>query len=201
MDFQGNKKMTRGHEFDPMEQRLRDEADRLLLSHGGEPPTSALVAEHRRRLRVRRVTRTVCCAAGVLLLLGTAGLVGALWPENRLADHPPAPKRARSIVPRVNETNDHQPGGRPFNDSLAKPSPGEPLLTLVAPASDVAHGSPVVPVFITVPEGDRQRVIAAGIYVPERTQEVDLSNLSPAEQHAVRQVLDIPEDQIPRETF
>ncbi len=55
-----------------------------------------------------------------------------------------------------------------------------------------------VPVFITVSEGEQNRVIATGIYVPEHIENVSLLDLPPAEQHAVRQVLGISENQLPQ---
>jgi hypothetical protein len=133
------------------------------------------------------------------MVLGLAGLVATLLPENRLADHDPATGVEGSPVPTKNEVNERLPGRPASDDSPDKASPGEPLLTLVGQAKADANCPLAFPVFIAVSEGDKKRIIAAGIYVPEHTREVDLSDLSPAEQHAVRQVLGIPEDQIPRE--
>jgi len=179
---------------DRIERQLLDEADRLLGSLGQFPPTAALVAEHHRRARVRRVTRTVCSIVGVLMIVGTAGLIGGVWPSRPMANPEGPGNDARSVVPDGALAEESSGDGLRLTDSPSQPRPGEQgSLAMVEWKPDPSL-PPAVPVFITLPEGDKQKVIATGIYVPEYTEEVDLLDLTPAEQHAVRQVLGIPEE-------
>ena len=77
--------------------------------------------------------------------------------------------------------------------AIPTPVAEKPLPARVQSGAD-RLGPVAMPVLITVREGDEDRVIATGIYVPEHTEPLDLLDLTPAEQHAVRQVLGIQQD-------
>ncbi|NQT16698.1 MAG: hypothetical protein HQ582_28330 [Planctomycetes bacterium] len=161
---------------DRIERQLSEEADRLLASLGPSAPTAALLAEHHRRARGRRLTRGVFSITAVLMIVVAAGLIRGLRPAQPTGGGRPAEENvARSETPL-----------RPPPGSQSPPAvvSWEPDPTLPA----------AMPIFITLPEGDKQRVIATGIYVPEHTEPLDFLDLTPAEQHAVRQVLGIPEE-------
>jgi hypothetical protein len=194
--------MTNGDRlFEPIRQRLRQEADRLLHTHGREPPTPALLAEHRRRRR-RSATWAACSALAVLTAVGTAGVLRGLRPAQptaarqgpkHLQDRPVEAAVARNTV----DSQQTGTSASPRHASSDTPPDPKPTANLNAPVPR-QDGRLALPVLLTLPVGDKQRVIAPGLYVPPRTQQVNLAELSPAEQHAVRQVLGIPEDTIPQ---
>lgn len=179
---------------DRIERQLLEEADRLLDSLGQSPPIAALLAEHRRRTRVRRVTGTVCSIVGVLMIVGTAGLIGGVWPSRPVANFEGPGSGARSVVPDGALAEESSGGGVRPADSPSQPRPGERREMAVIEWEPDPSLPPAIPIFITAPEGDEQEVIFAGIYVPEHTEQVDFVDLTPAEQYAVRQVLQIPEE-------
>jgi hypothetical protein len=189
--------MNAGDELARIERQLQDQADRLLWLHGYEPPTSALLAEHRSRRR-RRIVGAVCGVAMVLMLVGAAGVLRSIPQEEPLANQREASDDARPAVP------SHAPG-HDSSPVVVSPqvAPGDARLDrapqFVAHPASGSDGPPAWPVLITVPEGDKERVIATGIYVPEHTRPLDLLDLPPAEQHAVRQVLGIPQPSISRD--
>ena len=188
--------MNSGDQLDRTGRQLQEQADRLLRLHGDEPPIAALLTEHRGRRR-RRIVRCACGVAVVLTLVGLSGVLRSLRHGEPVADQ-------------------HEPGGRPV---VQTQDPGEEgSRVVVAPHVPPADQSPIDrapqhvvgaaaeatgptawPVVITVPEGDQQRVIAHGIYVPEHTRPLKLLDLSPGQQHAVRQVLGIPQQSISRD--
>ena len=193
--FKGNRTMNGGDELAPIERQLREQADQLLSRHGQGPPFSALLAEHHRRRR-RRIVRTACGIAAVLMLVGTGGVLRSFWQAEPLADQHEVGVDRSSVV------ESHDPGrGRlpgvvsPGAAPADGPPSDRPLQFAAYPAAD-ADGPTAWPVLITVPEGDQQRVIATGIYVPEHTRPLNFLDLTPGEQHAVRQVLGIPQDSI-----
>jgi hypothetical protein len=187
--------MNSGDDLAAMERQLREQADQLLSRHGQEPPASSLLAEHHRRRR-RRIVRCACGIAAVLMLVGTGGVLHSLRQADPLADQHESGGDGRSVV------QSHDPGKHSSPLVVppdATPDDGPPVdrppQFAAHPAAD-ANGPPAWPVLITVPEGDKQRVIATGIYVPEHSVPLNLLDLTPGEQHAVRQVLDIPQESI-----
>jgi len=184
---------------DRIERQLLDEADRLLGSLDQFPPTAALLAEHHRRARVRRVRRTVCSIVGVLMIVGTVGLTQRIWPARPVANPEGPVNGARSVVPESALAEESSGGGLRLTDLPSQPPPGKHSVVAFVEWEPDPSLPPAVPVLITLPEGDKQKVIATGIYVPEYTEQVDLLDLTPAEQHAVRQVLGIPEENPLRE--
>ncbi len=187
--------MNGSDELAPIERQLREQADQLLSLHGREPPTSSLLAEHYRGRR-RRIVRCVCGIAAVLMLVVTGGVLRSFWQGEPLADQHEVGVDRSSVV------QSHDPGqgrspvvvfpGAALGDGPSSDRPPQ----FAARAAAEANGPPAWPVLITVPEGDKQRVIATGIYVPEHTVPLDLLDLTPGEQHAVRQVLGIPQESI-----
>jgi hypothetical protein len=190
--------MNAGEGLARIERQLRREADQLLGLLGQPPPTARLLAEHHRRRR-RRLVRCACGIAAVLILATILVSTGGV---------PRSPRQAQPLV------NPHEPGKRPAPvvqgrepgaDASEQGVPSD-LRPHVPPADSAPHvaahpatgaNRPTAwPVVITVPEGDKQRVIAAGIYVPEHTRPLNLSELTPGEQHAVREVLGIPQESI-----
>ncbi|MHC4405019.1 MAG: hypothetical protein ACYTG0_35680 [Planctomycetota bacterium] len=165
-----------------VEARLREEAEPWLRSLGKPTPTAALVAEHRRRARRRRLAGAACFAAGVLAIAAVAGVAGGFRSADGVADR----DRPADV-----------PKGPPANDGPDRPTPTPQPLPEVEWPKVVA----AIPVFFTVAEGDGHRVIATGIYVPKRVEQVELSDLDPAHQHAVRQVLGIPEAEMSQDSI
>ncbi|MBW3599697.1 MAG: hypothetical protein KY475_20805, partial [Planctomycetes bacterium] len=81
------------HEADPLsfEERLRREAQQIASQHIGRGSAAAILAEHRRRARNRRLTGVAAMA-----VIGVAGAMAAM---SRLgSDDPSAPKLAESRV-------------------------------------------------------------------------------------------------------
>jgi hypothetical protein len=197
--------MNRGdHLSEPIQERLRHQADRLLDAYGGEPPTPALLAELGRRRRRRRIaTWAACSALAVLTAVGTAGVVRGLRPAQPTASHQgPIHLQDGAVEGAVARNNvDSQetgPSGSPRHASPNAATP-DPRPTAHLNARILTQdGRLALPVLLAVPDGDKPKVIGAGLYVPPHTEQVSLLDLSPAEQHAVRQVLDIPEDTIPQ---
>ena len=90
----------------------------------------------------------------------------------------------RTTVALPNENHAPDPRSSPSTD-------GELAAWFVDQPNSDATGPSSVLVFFTQPEGDRHKVIATGVYVPEHTEHVNLLDLTRPEQRAVREVLGI----------
>ena len=190
--------MNGGDQVAAIERQLREQADQLLSLHDQQPPFSALLAEHHRRRR-RQIMRWACGVAAVLMLVGMGGLLRSFWQSEPFADQHERAGDARSVVQSRGPGSDNAPVVVPPDATPGEEPPiNRPPQFAAQPAAD-ATGPPAWPVLIAVPEGDEERVIATGIYVPEHTVPLNLLDLTPAEQHAVRQVLGIPQQSISRD--
>jgi hypothetical protein len=156
---------------------LRREAQEMSSRFGKLVSAAALVAEHHRRRR-RRMGGAAAAACVMGLLVGAAS-----WPWITRDSELVAPS---SIVEAPHPIPDERPQDTPF----------------AAPESAVAHQPPHdsraaladEPVAFLVTEQNGRRVVAVGVYVPPRVEEVDLHDLSPLEQAAVRRVLGLEEE-------
>jgi hypothetical protein len=180
--------------LDPIEGRLRGEAEQLLRLHGREPPTQALVAEHRHRVRRRRVVRWACCVVGLLTAIGAADVAWRHWPGQPAAGGQRLAEAGREAVERALPPEKTRPADGAGTVGPGLPTPEERRPEIASDPTAAPNGPLALPILFTVREGDRRKVVAAGLYLPERAEEVSLLDLSPAEQHAVRQVLGLPED-------
>jgi hypothetical protein len=162
-----------------LEDRLRREADTLSSRYGGQCSAAALIAEHRRRRR-RRIGRLAAgaCVAGVIF--GAAS-----WPW--------ASRQFELAVPTsVVEAPSPAPPESPFEAPIN--APGSAVVQKPPEESATAASQDPVPFLVT--EQDGRRVIAVGVYVPPRVEQVDLRDLSPLEQAAVRRVLGLEEEAV-----
>ncbi len=164
------------------QERLRHQADRLLHLHGQGPPTPFLLAEHGRRSARRKAMRAACCTAALVIAVAVAGAVRGLWPGSPRVDQSSPRDIAESAVQGLHTSRQKTqwPAGQE-NAGAERPLG--------------------FPVFFAVPDGDRRRVIAAGIYVPEHVEQVNLSEFDPAEQHAIREVLGLQKEETLQESI
>jgi hypothetical protein len=153
-----------------LERRLEEEAANLLCRCGPGQAEEALWAECGRRRRRRRARTIAGVAAGLLLLAAAAMQYG------QPAFFARSPDPVGGNLPRGPET----PGGGP---GIASPDKTE------GPGSERSDPVAGYPFVILVPDGDRHRVIAAGIYLPEFVERVDPHDLTPAEREGIRRVL------------
>jgi hypothetical protein len=164
--------MNDDFELDRLEDRLRREAENLSSRYGQIGSIETLRAQQRRRT-TRRVLRSVAAAC----LVGLA--IGVSWSWlNRPTGRLPAP----SIV--------NAPARVPVENSAAPP---ETVLDRAAPAVSSSADEPS-PIAFLVTRRDGEEVVAVGVYVPSRVERVDLSELPPLQQAAVRRLLDIDEE-------
>jgi hypothetical protein len=163
--------------FHDLEQRLRREADAVSARHACLGSAAGIRTEFRRR-RARRLRRGGMAAA-LLVICGWAGY--AIWT--------------------------HPGGGALEQDRIAtalpdpsSPSPGEavvqgPAMTAVAerPPTPAEGSAAPAPFLITVADKAEPKVIAVGVYIPPRVERINLRDLPPLEQAAVRRVLGLDE--------
>jgi hypothetical protein len=168
-------------DFQPLEARLRLEARALSSRYGRSGSAEAIVAEHRRRRRrsMGRAAAAACVAAAA---------IGASWwgIEQRAGRDSP------SIV-----ESPRAPVSTPREKQLDK-TPDSRIAQ--QPAGESPNALPKAPLTFLVTEQDGQRVIAVGVYVPPRVEQVKLDDLPPLEQAAVRRLLGL-EDEVLKPTI
>jgi hypothetical protein len=158
----------------PIEERLRREAQELSSRYPRSGSPERLQAEHRRRRRRRvRQTAAVGCLAAMAIALA--------WTWTRPTFDAIAPLRLAETPP-----------------------PAPPVVPAEAPPAVLAEKQPEIELdeqpsaapmaFLVTDEGGR-RVVAVGVYIPPRIEKVNLRDLPPLEQAAVRRVLDLEEEE------
>lgn len=159
--------MNQETDLSPIEERLRADADRLLIS--GNRPSTALWDEY--RWRRRRTARRRFAAVAVLTVpVLAAVIVGVARRE------PPRPSPAQAIAastrpaePPVLDTNRRAAvAATPHADATVLPSAAMPFVI-----GDPASGEPSI----------------RGFYVPEEVRPIDVRDLPPAEREAINAVL------------
>lgn len=165
--------MNEPSEPSALERRLHQEAEQLFREQGRHVPPPALWVEgaRRRRLRQRRWASVAATGAVVAGVLAGYGLLGG-GPE----------RSSRPVVP-------HRAGSLADNGTGESPLPGGRETSIVRSAPPTADTSLPRLFLMTVDEGGQQRIVGAGIHLPQRVEEVRFGDLSPAEQAAVRRVL------------
>lgn len=165
--------MNEPSEPSALERRLHDEAEQLFREQGRHVPPPALWAEgaRRRRLRQRRWASVAATGAVVAGVLASYGLLGG-GPE----------RSSRPVVP-------HRAGSLADNGTGEPPLPGGRETSIVRDAPLAVDPSLPRVFLMMIDENGEQRVVGAGIHLPQRVEEVRFGDLSPAEQAAVRRVL------------
>ena len=160
-----------------IERRLRSEAERLGRLDSVPVPAARLYAEHTRgrRRRAARAAAAVLVPA-LLLLAGWLALSGSPGPT---ASDRSVAQRAAPLAP-----DDHRrsPGSFTRGDAAGD--------TAAERSAAGEAGVFAVPIVIIRLE-DGQEVVSPGFLVPAHEAPLDFRDLSPAEQRAVRQVLDL----------
>lgn len=156
-----------------LERRLREEAEQLFRERGRHVPPPALWAEgdRRRHLRQRRWASVAATGVVVAGVLASYGLLGG-GPE----------RSSRPVVP-------HRAGSLAENAIPQSPLPGGMETSIVRDAPLAVDPSLPRVFLMMIDENGEQRVVGAGIHLPQRVEEVRFGDLSPPEQAAVRRVL------------
>lgn len=157
--------------FDPLEERLADEARRMLVD--SRSARTCLLAEFVRRRRQRKLAHALCTTAAVLVV----GCIAAGWI-----------RRPEHDVVRI------EPGeaGRSFVEAdvpMVEPRGGT-AADVPETISDAA-GVPFVAIAILIPQTaeNGEPTLVPAWYVPGQDDEIDSRNLSPAERSAMLQLL------------
>ena len=183
------------HSNDPIpeiEQRLRRDAARLDALHPPEDAWPRLGARYVQMRRRRAVRIGFAVLTPVAVLAAWLALPGQSHERSR-ADREIARPEALGTVP----GEQRSPGSMPnrsateviaTNAADGPTHPSDP----VAPRGEAATptGPVAIPIVVIRQEGDRE-VVSPGLLVPAHETPVDIRSLSPAEQRAVRRVLDL----------
>ncbi len=182
--------MNEKRELEPFGDQLREEADRLLCATKHHGSARQLVARHKKRMAWRRMRRVSLAASLMTIVLCVAGY-RSLRPDVRNANDDQG-KVSRDVAS-SNETGSR---GATVDDGvpveLAKPR------AVVAPL-ETAIGQPVRPqvvpvVFTNSTDIEQAEVIATGVYFPAQVEQIELRELTSAEQRAIRRVLGINDE-------
>jgi hypothetical protein len=163
-------------EFNSLEAQLRREAREISKPYGGKVSAAAIRAEHRRRRR--RATGWFSAAAALMGLIAGA----AWWSMTRPTSQDVRPAVAESLEPRP-----------------VQPQPDQANVARKSMAAQEPQDSDDIPneaVTFLVTAEDGRRVIAVGRYVPPRTERVNLRDLPPLEQAAVRRLLGLADEEV-----
>lgn len=182
----------RDQELQELESELRRTADDLHRLCDKPAPVNALVAEHRRRQR-RRLVRVIAGVVCPLLVVAIAALTGV----------PPFSDGAAETDTHANKIagSSGNPGQRETISQQSEPTTNlvqeEPIDSPPVPPADSpasnAAGPILIPIVLAPGQHGGESVITTAIYVPEHTESLNLQDLSPAEQSAVRRVLGLVE--------
>jgi hypothetical protein len=167
--------MNDDFDISPLEDRLRRESRDLASSCQRPGSATVLIAEHHRRRR-RRIGRMAAAACAAGLILGAA-----IWPVIR-------PRPQFTEKPTIVEA--------PKRLLLEIPVAPPPSAVAQQPPEESSEALTNEPIAFLVTEADGSRVVAVGVYVPPRVEQVDLRDLSPLEQAAVRRVLGLEEEAV-----
>jgi hypothetical protein len=168
--------------FHDLEQRLRREAETISSRDARCGSAIAIGAEFRRRRTRRR--RQGGLAAAALMACGVIGYAG--WKQTE--GEPPHPVRVVQTPGAATAA-----GADSQRDDEARPSPLPAPVVHESPAFPGDASEAPAPFLITVAGEDEQEVIAVGVYIPPRVERVNLRDLPPLEQAAVRRVLGLDE--------
>ena len=158
-----------------LEKRLCRDAKRVLDIQDHSAPVATLLERHGERQRQRKRVRS----AGITLL---AVVVPAVWVASVLL------QPSASGTARIDETGQRT---TPMNIVVTAPPPvptPRESVQEVDPGTTIAS-SHLVPILLVGTNADGEPVFVPGLYVPERHVSVDVSQLSQAQQRAVRTVL------------
>ncbi|MBI3861025.1 MAG: hypothetical protein HY290_03935 [Planctomycetia bacterium] len=162
--------------FEPLEERLADEAQRLLADSPRSLPLAGLRVELARRSRRRMVTRALCATATVV----AAGLFLMFWKPGPggNSEHADSNKgSSKSTGPSIAQTDSpHEPLESDLPETIAET--GAPAFMAIA-------------ILMSRPGDNGEPEVVPGWYVPGRVEEIDAQDLSPAERSAVSQLLEL----------
>lgn len=158
-----------------LETRLCQDAARVLEMQTRAAPIADLLERHAARKRRERRVRSI----GLTLL---AMSVPAAWAAFALLRPSPS-----DIAPAGMPT----PAAPSEIDLVAAPPSGPgPVVPNHAVSPSATHGSSdIVPIVLLHTNADGEQVLIPGLYIPERSESIDFSRLSQAQQRAVRAVL------------
>ncbi|HEY3966681.1 MAG TPA: hypothetical protein VGM05_19115 [Planctomycetaceae bacterium] len=178
--------LQRQHETcSPLEERLADEAQRMLAGAPQRPPVARLRAEFVSRRRQRMLAQALCATAAMIA-------VGLTVTNLK-------PRPARDIAQVV--TNG---GGDPTPEAEARqgiPSDtlGQDISRMTAKPDSVPGGA--IAILIPQTGSDGEQNFVSAWFVPGQVEEIDARNLSPAERSAVSQLLGPDYELSPDETI
>lgn len=152
--------------------RLREDSVRLAARY----PARAFCVQEVMRLRSTQRRRTVAVRAAAALLF----VAGGAWTWTALTR--PSDERPRFAPPPIASTDPESKA--PAQEGVASPVPNA--------SDDALPAQAALAWRFVITSADAQggrRVVATGVYIPERSREVTFDELSPAEQYAVRRAL------------
>ena len=165
-----------------LERKLRQDAERVSDTQNHSTPVAELLERHSERQRQNNLVR----AAGVTLL---AFAIPAAWVASLLSTNGAASKGVTM---------------QPSQDKLvvvAPPSVPQPAeRNSVLDPGTANDGAQIVPIMFVRTNAAGEQVLVHGLYVPQRSESIDISQLSQVQQRAVRTVLGMakpPETQRP----
>ena len=157
-----------------LEARLRHDAQRVLKTRNQAAPIVKILQRHHRRQQRNTLVRI----AGLILL---ALAVPTIW----IASAPP--DRSPDHIATVNKSAQSDPTKErvvPNPSALSKDERTHfPRRETTEPSASF------VKIVLVGTNVDGDQVLMPGLYIPERSESIDLSRLSQAEQRAVREVL------------
>jgi hypothetical protein len=169
---------------------LRDDAERVRDAQDVSPPIASLLERHASRQRRRQVTRYAAAAVVPVAII-------AAWLASGL------------LQPAGDQFNPSGGGDEAITEAVPSvPEPIEPSRDLVPQAiaaeapqeTERGEGTPIVanfdtrviPIMLVRTGADGEQQLVPGLYIPEHSESIDLSQLSEAQQRAVRKVLGLP---------
>lgn len=160
--------------FGPLEERLTDEAQRMLATEAaGMPNAGRLHSEFLRRRRRRIVFRGVCVSTAVVAI----AVIGSTWNMKRI----PPEQNGRLAA------GTSPPGDTPSRNDSAPPRKNKSTTTPLA--RDVELPPAALPILIAHTRENGEIELRPGWYVPEQIEAVDFTDLSAAERDAATRLL------------
>ena len=178
-----------------LEARLRNDAERVLEAQDVLPPVAGLLERHAIRQRCRRSARYAAAVvvpvaiAAAWLALGLARPAGDELNPSGGVDEAIAEAVPSVSVPSVSEPIEPSPDPVPETSASEKPWAAERNETTPRFANLEAR---VIPIMLVRTTADGEQKLVPGLYIPEHSQSIDLSQLSEAQQRAIREVLGLP---------
>ena len=173
-----------------LESRLRQDAEQVLETQSHAAPVAELLRRHDIRSRRRILVRNAGLALLVIVL-------PAAWFVSGLLRSP-----ARELAVDDKTTPSESEEKLVVESPRSVPESGESIVPVRSTEDPDARqpGTGFIPIVMTGINADGEQISIPAWYLPERSESIDFSQLSPAQQRAVREVLglkDSPENQRP----